>query len=65
MAPPTSQPTEQCIAGFNAAMDGPCGKSGSVTECCAALKGLGSCLESIAAAMSAQGDKYAESLKWL
>lgn len=58
-------PTQQCIADYNAAMEGPCGKSGSLDTCCAALKGLGSCLDSIAADMSKQGDKYTDALKWM
>jgi hypothetical protein len=63
--PTPQEPTEQCVADFNAAMKSPCGKGSTASQCCSALKGLGSCLDDIMAAMAAQKDKYADDLKTL
>ena len=63
--PTPDEPTEKCVADFNAATTGPCGSGSTVTTCCAALKGLGSCLDDIMSAMAQQKDKYADQLKQL
>ena len=63
------EPAAQCVADFNAIVTGtgPCANtpSFSATQCCAALKSLGSCLSDIVSAMAHQQDKYADQLKWL
>lgn len=63
-SPNPHEPSQQCVADFNAAMKGPCGQGSTVSMCCSAVKGLGSCLDDIMAVM-AQKAEYAGALKQL
>lgn len=61
--PNTAGPTQECIDSFNAFADsGVCATGASLSKCCAAVAGLGSCLGDIEAAMEKEPEKYANTL---
>lgn len=64
--PNPDEPTPECIQAFNAVVDekGACGADSTLDDCCSALAGLGTCLDSILTAME-QDPKYADMLKTL
>lgn len=62
-----NEPSQQCVKAFNAIVEekGACDSDvSSLEDCCSALTGLGTCLDSILAAMQ-QDPKYEEMLKTL